>query len=171
MEKGKEIAAKIIKVGEERAPQDKRLVPITIQEKTTGKSYDVTVWLNDDEWSYGTGTEVTMEIRAGKEYKGKKQYSSNIKSITPTFEVDNGFETAKKSAEEIFASSPKEPSEEKPNWDIINLRDYRSRTQAQIISKSKQEFDLLGDKEELDSLIENIIYLTEQLVNRNIYVE
>lgn len=62
---------------------NKAIVRVVVRELSLNKLIDVTIWLNNKEFIFSEGDEVEMDIRKGKPFHGKDQYSANVESIAP----------------------------------------------------------------------------------------
>ena len=60
---------------------------IGIKEASLNKDYTVSVFLNDGEFDFNKGEEVTMNL-SSKDWKGKIYYSTSLSSIDPIKKLD-----------------------------------------------------------------------------------
>ena len=77
----KDIMAVITRVGGVKSTTKGQVLDIDVQELSTRKFYNVDVWLNDQEFCFNENDEIVIGIKAGKVFKGRQRYYSNMNWI------------------------------------------------------------------------------------------
>ncbi len=126
------VSVKLSEVG-----QGKRIARVVVRELSLNQEMDVTVWLNDAQWTFKEGVTVEMDMRKGKPYKGKDQYSCNIegvKEVNGIIEVKGGGIGLSPSP---IATPPKNDIDKQDIWDKKDRRMCRMNALAHAVEVIK----------------------------------
>ena len=141
MTKGRQIASKIVSVGEMRQVGDYEIIDVQVKELSTGQDLKVSVFCHGKDFHFNAGDSILIPAMV-KEWKGKPQYSTSLNKIEP---MEN---FPPKEAEK-----PNEPAKEAPKgkeavpaevWIEKDLRIARQnalRHAVQIIDMVKHRFE------------------------------
>ena len=71
----------IVSVKLSQTQTGKRIARLVVKELSLNQALDVTVWLNEAQWTFNVGDTVEMDMKKGKPFQGKDQYSASIEGI------------------------------------------------------------------------------------------